>query len=71
MPISFWRSSETIEQLNRLERPGFAVEFLRRNVGYRRDYARTLRQIARRAADPDSARSALARRWGLCFCPRP
>ena len=43
---SYWRSPETIEQLNRLERPGFAVEFLRRNAGYRRDYARTLRQIA-------------------------
>ncbi|MEI9986590.1 MAG: DUF6499 domain-containing protein [Aliidongia sp.] len=71
MPISFWRSSETIEHLNRLERPGFAVEFLRRNVGYRRDYARTHRQIARRIADPGSARSALAHRWGLCFCPRP
>ena len=71
MPISFWRSSETIQQLNRLERPGFAIEFLRRNAGYRRDYARTLRQIARGAIDPDSARSALARRWGLCFCPRP
>ena len=26
-----WRSSETIDRLNRLERPGFAVEFLRRN----------------------------------------
>jgi Family of unknown function (DUF6499) len=71
MPISFWRSSEMIQQLNRLERPGFAVEFLRRNAGYRRDYARTLRQIAHGTVDPSSARSALARRWGLCFCPRP
>lgn len=71
MPISFWRSSDAIEQLNQLERPGFALEFLRRNASYRQDYARTLRQIARGQADPGSARSELARRWGLCFCPRP
>lgn len=71
MPISFWRSSDAIEQLNRLERPGFALEFLRRNAGYRHDYKRTLRQIARGQADPGSARSELARRWGLRFCPRP
>ena len=44
MPISFWRSSDPVEQLNRLDRPGFAIEFLRRNVGYRSDYTRTLRQ---------------------------
>ncbi|HWL19183.1 MAG TPA: DUF6499 domain-containing protein [Bradyrhizobium sp.] len=71
MPISFWRSSDTVEQLNRLDRPGFAIEFLRRNAGYRSDYTRTLRQIARGATDPGTARSGLARRWGLRFCPRP
>ena len=42
MPFSFWRSSEAMEQLNRLDRAGFAVEFLRRNAGYRRDYARSI-----------------------------
>lgn len=71
MPISFWRSSNAIEQLNRLERPGFAIEFLRRNDDYRQDYNRTLRRIARGQTDPNSARSELARRWGLWFCPRP
>ena len=71
MPISFWRSPETIEQLNRLDRPGFAIEFLRRNSGYRRDYAHTLRQIVRGSVDPDGARFGLARRWGLYFRPRP
>ncbi len=70
MPFSFWRSSEAMEQLNRLDRAGFAVEFLRRNAGYRRDYARTLRQIAG-GVEPDAARFGLARRWGLSFCPRP
>ena len=32
MPPEYWRSPETIDRLNRLERPGFAVEFLRRNA---------------------------------------
>jgi len=32
MPTQYWRSPETIDHLNRLERPGFAVEFLRRNA---------------------------------------
>jgi len=71
MPISFWRSSQAMEQLNRLERPGFALEFLRRNPGYRRDYAGTLRSIAAGGVDADVARFGLARRWGLCFRPRP
>ena len=70
MPISFWRSSDMIEQLNRLDRSGFAVEFLRRNAGYRTDHTRTLHRIARDRADPDIARAELASRWGLCFCPR-
>lgn len=69
MPTESWRSPETIERLNRLERPGFAVEFLRRNVDYRRDYTRTQRQIARSTVDPETANSDLARRWGLRFRP--
>lgn len=69
MPISFWRSSDAIEQLNGLDRSGFAAEFLRRNAGYRTDYTRTLRQIARGRADPSIPSAELARRWGLCFCP--
>lgn len=67
MPITDWRSPETIEELNRLDRPGFAAELLRRNSAYRRDYARTLRQIERGVVDPDQARSNLAHRWGLRF----
>ena len=37
-------------------RPGFAVEFLRRNAHYRRDFARTQRQIARASVDAETAR---------------
>lgn len=71
MPTQYWRSPETIDRLNRLGRPGFAVEFLRRNTEYRRDYAQTQHQIARDHVDRAAARTGLARRWGLRFCPRP
>ena len=69
MPTEYWRSPETIDRLNRLERPGFAVEFLRRNIHYRRDFAQTQRQIARASVDAETARTGLARRWGLRFRP--
>lgn len=71
MPTEYWRSPETIDHLNRLERPGFAVEFLRRNAEYRRDFAQIQRQIARDHVDAESARADFARRWGLRFRPRP
>ncbi len=69
MPTPFWHSTEAQAQLNRLDRPGFALEFLRRNTDYRSDYARTHRQIARSRVDPDFAQLSLARRWGLQFRP--
>lgn len=69
MPTEYWRSPETIGRLNRLERPGFAVEFLRRNAHYRRDFARTQRLIASASVDAETARISLARRWGLRFRP--
>ncbi|HVZ06604.1 transcriptional regulator domain-containing protein [Rhodopila sp.] len=69
MPTEDWRSPETIERLKRLERPGFAIEFLRRNPEYRRDYARTERMIARDPASATTAGARLARRWGLQFRP--
>jgi hypothetical protein len=69
MPTEYWRSPETINRLNRLERPGFAAEFLRRNVHYRKDFASTQRLIARASVDAETARVGLARRWGLRFRP--
>ena len=47
----------------RLDFPGFAQEFLRRNPEYRRDYESVM-------SDPEgdpTAREVMARRWGLCF----
>ena len=69
MPTQYWRSPETIDHLSRLERPGFAVEFLRRNADYRRDYAQMQREIARDPIAAQVARADLARRWGLRFRP--
>ncbi|VTZ26136.1 conserved hypothetical protein [Methylocella tundrae] len=69
MPTSFWRSVEAQEQLNRLDRSGFAMEFLRRNPDYRKDWSRMRRRIAQGTLGEDAARSDLARRWGLSFCP--
>jgi hypothetical protein len=70
MPISDWRSSDMVEQLNRLDRSGFAIEFLRRNDAYRAEYASTEQLIARGGTDPEVAYANLARRWGLRFRPR-
>jgi hypothetical protein len=71
MPTQFWRSEAAQEQLNRLDRPGFAAEFLRRNPDYVADCNQTKHLIAQGTLDQDTAQAELARRWGLCFCPRP
>ena len=67
MPTPYWRSPETVLHLTRLERPGFAAEFLRRNGEYRRDFAETERRIASERADSESVRGSCARKWGLRF----
>ena len=69
MPTEYWRSPETIDHLNRLERPGFAVEFLRRNADYRRDFARTQRQIARDHVDAEAARVGSRPPMGVALSP--
>lgn len=66
-----WRSATAAQALNRLGRPGFAQEFLRRNEDYQRDYRRLARRVVSGAVDEDSASAALARRWGLSFRLRP
>lgn len=47
----------------RLDLPGFAQEFLRRNPAYRRDYDSVMSEPL---TDP-AAREVMARRWGLSF----
>lgn len=66
-PASDWRSARTAEKLMRLDRPQFAVEFLRRHPGYNDDYRNTQDQIASGSLAPDAGMERLARRWGLTF----
>lgn len=68
MPTPFWRSREALDQLNRLDRPGFAAEFLRRNPDYQSDCQRVRHRVSQGSLDLQAARTELARRWGLCFC---
>jgi hypothetical protein len=56
--ISRWRSSEIYENLDTLDAPDLAWEWLRRNTDYQKDYAR---------ADSPSLRRELRRKWGLQF----
>ncbi|WP_400766947.1 transcriptional regulator domain-containing protein [Methylosinus sporium] len=67
MPTNFWKSPDSIKQLNDLDHSGFALEFLRRNPEYRQDYRETRRRIERGAVDEATALSSIARRWGLQF----
>jgi len=71
MPTPFWKSEEAIERLSRLDRPGFAAEFLKRNPDYQRDCRETRRRIAEGLIDAETALAELARRWGLRFRPGP
>ena len=64
MPTSFWRSAEAQEKLNRLDRSGFAAEFLWRNPDYQRDCDQARDLIAQGKIDPDTARADLMQRWG-------
>jgi hypothetical protein len=58
-----WRSAATVETLKRIDRGGFAWEFLRRNPRYRREYD----QISKQVPSAASVREAVGQRWGLCF----
>jgi hypothetical protein len=58
-----WRSATAVGTLNRLDRGGFAWEFLRRNPRYRREY----NQISKEAPSAASVKEAVGQRWGLCF----
>ncbi|MGE4305675.1 MAG: DUF6499 domain-containing protein [Novosphingobium sp.] len=53
--------------MKRLDRAGFAQEFLRRNHSYQADYDRAVHRIATGALGEDDAGRFFARRWGLCF----
>ncbi len=58
-----WRSASDVDILDRLDRAGFAWEFLRRNPRYRKEYS----QIRKGATRATLVAEAVGRRWGLSF----
>ncbi len=66
-----WRSPEATAYLDRVQRVGFAWEFLRRNPDYQDDYERMSRHLASGTTIALEAALALAQRWSLSFPVRP
>lgn len=66
-PTSDWRAASTADELMRLDRGQFAIEFLRRNTAYNDDYRTTLDRIAAGTLARDLGMEQLAHRWGLTF----
>src|SRR3546814_14206913 len=64
-----WRLQQTERALNRLERQGFAWEFLRRNHDYRREYD-SLRSTPTSRPGDASRQRRTAQQWGLRFPAR-
>lgn len=70
MPVQYdWRSADAAEVLMRLDQEQFALEFLRRNPAYGKDYRNTQRHIAEGLLSQEAGMARLARRWGLSFRP--
>ncbi len=66
-----WRSHDATAYLDRVQRAGFAWEFLRRNPDYRQDYEDMSRDAASGTTIALEAALALSQRWGLSFPVRP
>ncbi len=65
-----WRLQQTERALNRLERQGFAWEFLRRNPDYRSEYD-SLHRTPTSQPGATSRQRSTAPQWGLRFPDRP
>jgi hypothetical protein len=64
-----WRLEQTERALNRLERQGFAWEFLRRNPDYRSEYD-SLHRTPISQPGATSRQRSTAPQWGLRFPDR-
>ena len=67
MHRAYWRSSATYKELQTLDAPGFAFQFVSRNPAFIEDRERLQHAARHNALDPAEA-DAFARRWGL-RCP--
>lgn len=66
MSRAYWRSPGTYKELQTLDAPGFAFQFVSRNLAFIEDRDRLQRAARRNSLDPAEA-DAFARRWGLRF----
>jgi hypothetical protein len=62
-----WRSEESTDYLDDVQRSGFAWEFLRRDPLYRQDYQEMSLLLDSQAPSDQEVALALAKRWGLNF----
>jgi hypothetical protein len=65
---SEWRLSSFAADLNQIDQPSFAWEFLRRNRGYQRDYEHITRHETTDPPNKDATAARAVQRWGLS-CP--
>ncbi len=66
-----WRSETDTANFNKLERPGFAWEFLRRNQEYRAGYERIMSRGNQENPEVATAAANFAQNWGLICTGRP
>lgn len=66
MPRADWQSTAPYDDKRKLDAPGFAFEFLRRNAEFVKDHERLVRLAGRNILSRKS-RETFARRWGLRF----
>jgi hypothetical protein len=64
-----WRNPSAYEELQSLDAPGFAWEYLRRNPDFQQE-RRKLERANRRGALNQTEVDAFARRWGVRFRKR-
>lgn len=64
-----WRSAGAYEELQPLDAPAFAYEFLCRNPDFLSDHASLVRKSRSRTLDSAEAEE-FARRWGVRFRPQ-
>lgn len=69
MARSDWRSASAYEDLQPLDAPAFAYEFLKRNPEFLSDHARLARSRRTRTLDATEV-EAFALRWGVRFQPK-
>ncbi len=66
MAMADWRSPDEYKEVLQFDTPGFAWEFLRRNLEFRQDHAGLSRAASKGRGTPKE-HDAFALRWGIRF----